>query len=262
MIELNTFENSKAEEYLLTIPNEYIDLTITSPPYDKIREYNGNTEFNLDVIIKELYRATKTGGVCVWIINDQTKNGSETLTSFKQAIQFTSAGWRLHDTMIYKKLIPPPIAGTRYQQCFEYMFVFSKGSPKTTNIELRERRNKCNDKRTYRKKKFSRDKDGIFNENDYFVKEFVPDDNIWEFYVGGGNSTKDKIAFKHPAIFPEKLVERHILSWSNEGDIICDIMAGSGTTLKVAKQLKRNYIGCESNKDYCEIIKERIKLVT
>lgn len=261
-LQLNNFENKRAEDYLKSLPDNCIDLTITSPPYDDLRNYKGDYDLDLDTIIKELYRTTKKGGICVWVVNDQTKSGSETLSSFRQAIKFNDAGWRVHDTMIYKKLNPPPNAGTRYQQCFEYMFVFSKGQPKTTNIELRERRNKCNDKRTYRKKKFSRDKDGVFNENDYFVKEFVPDDNIWEFYVGGGNSTKDKIAFKHPAIFPEKLVERHIKSWTNEGDVVCDIMAGSGTTLKIAKKMKRNWIGCEPSQEYCEIIKERINLVT
>ncbi len=260
-MELNTFLSEKAEKFLKKVPNNFIDLSIISPPYDDLRNYKGK-DFDLSIIIPELYRATKKGGVCVWVVSDQTKNGSESLTSFKQAISFVEFGWNLHDTMIYKKLNPPPNAGKRYQQCFEYMFVFSKGKPKTTHIQLRERRNKCNDKRTYRKKKFSRNKEGNFNENDYFVKEYVPEDNIWEFYVGGGNSTKDKIAFKHPAIFPEALVEKHILSWSNEGDVVCDFMAGSGTTFKISKKLKRNWIGCEPNKEYVEIINERLNLIS
>ncbi len=259
-MELNTFQNKKAEDFLEKVPDNFIDISIVSPPYDDIRNYNGK-DFNLNLIIKELYRATKKGGVCVWVVADQTIKGSESLTSFKQAIAFVEGGWKLHDTMIYKKLNPTPNAGTRYQQCFEYMFVFSKGKPKTTNIQLRERRNKCNDKRTYRKKKFSRDKDGVFNENNYYVKELVPEDNIWEFYVGGGNSTKDKIAFKHPAIFPELLAEKHIKSWTNPGDVVCDFMAGSGTTFKISKKLKRNWVGCEPNLEYCEIITERLKII-
>lgn len=234
-----------------------IDLTITSPPYDNLRTYNGYS-FDVKTLSKELYRVTKSGGILVWIVGDQTIKGSESLTSFKQCITFAEAGWLVHDTMIYRKLNPPPNAGNRYQQCFEYMFVFSKGKPKTTNILLRERRNKCNDKRVFRKKKFSRNKNGDFNENNYYVKELVPRDNIFEYYVGGGNSSKDKIAFKHPAIFPEELVKDHILSWSNEGDIIYDCFAGSGTTGKVAQSLKRNWIMSEISNEYEDIINKRI----
>lgn len=256
-MDVNAFLNESAETFLKKLPDNFIDLTVTSPPYDEIRKYSGFS-FDLDIIIPELYRTTKKGGVCVWIVGDQTINGSESTTSFKHAIKFVECDWKLHDTMIYKKLNPPPNAGKRYQQSFEYMFVFSKGIPKTTNILLRERRNKCNDKRTYRRKKFSRNADGVFNENDYFVKEQVPRENVWEYYVGGGNSTKDKIAFKHPAIFPEKLVEDHILSWTNEGDLVCDIFAGSGTTFKVAKLNNRNFIGSEISAEYCKIIKDRL----
>lgn len=259
-MEINNFYNEKAEDWLVKVPDNFIDLTVTSPPYDDLRAYNGFS-FDIDTIVKELYRTTKEGGIVVWVVNDQTSKGSETLTSFKQAIKFNDYGWLVHDTMIYKKLNPPPNAGSRYQQCFEYMFVFSKGKPKTTNIALRDRRNKCNDKRTYRKKKFSRDKDGVFNENDYFVKERVPKENIFEYYVGGGNSTNDKIAFQHPAIFPDQLATDHILTWTNEGDLVADIFAGSGTTLKMAKLNKRNYIGCEMSPDYCKIINERLKLI-
>jgi len=238
--------------------DEFIDLTITSPPYDDIRNYNGYS-FDFENTAKELYRITKKGGVVVWVVNDATKNGSETLTSFKQAIYFNEIGFNVHDTMIYRKLNPPPNAGTRYQQMFEYMFIFSKGKPKTANIQLRPRSNKCNDKRTYRKKKFSRNKDGEFNENDYYIKDMVPDYNIWDFYVGGGNSTNDKIAFNHPAIFPEELVKKHIITWSNENDIIYDPFMGSGTTSKMCVLTNRNYIGSEISEEYCNIEKERLK---
>ena len=259
-MEINKCYNERAEEFLKSAPDNFIDLTVTSPPYDDLRNYKGFS-IDLELIIKELYRATKQGGVCVWVIADQVKNNSETGTSFRQALQFIEHGWKLHDTMIYKKLNPTPNAGNRYQQCFEYMFVFSKGKPKTTNIELRDRRNKCNDKRTFRRKKFSRDADGDFNTNDYHFKERVPKENVWEYYVGGGNSTKDKIAFKHPAIFPEELAKDHILSWTNEGDLVADIMAGSGTTLKMARLNKRNYLGNEVSKEYCDIIDGRMKLI-
>lgn len=259
-MELNKIYNEDCLDTMKRMPDNFVDLTVTSPPYDNIRLYNGYS-FDFESIAKYLFRVTKKGGVVVWIVSDQTINGSESGSSFKQALFFINIGFKLHDTMIYKKLNPTPNSGIRYQQCFEYMFVFSKGKPKTTNIQLRPRRNKCNDKRTFRIKKFSRDMNGEFNENEYHVKEMVPKDNIFEYYVGGGNSSKDKIAFKHPAIFPEKLVEDHILSWSKEGDLIYDPFMGSGTTAKMALLNDRMFLGSETSEEYCKIANERLKLV-
>jgi site-specific DNA-methyltransferase (adenine-specific) len=268
-LELNRTYNENCLETMKRMPNDYIKLTVTSPPYDDLRTYNKNiggnkNEFNgysfpFEDIARELYRVTQKGGVVVWVVSDAVQNGSESGTSFRQALFFKEIGFNLHDTMIYRKLNPTPNSGTRYQQMFEYMFVFSKGKPTTTNIGLRDRNNKCNDKRVYRKKKFSRNKDGEFNENDYFVKERVPDFNIWDFYVGGGNSTNDKIAFEHPAIFPEELVKRHLESWSNENDLIYDPFMGSGTTSKMCLLSNRKYIGSELSLEYCEIERKRIE---
>jgi len=269
MVELNkTYNEDCLETMKRRIDDNFVKLTITSPPYDDLRTYNkkigsiqdkyNGYSFPFEDIAKELYRITKKGGVVVWVVSEATHNGSETGTSFRQALFFKEIGFNIHDTMIYRKLNPPPNSGTRYQQMFEYMFVFSKGKPETTNIGLRDRSNKCNDKRTYRKKKFSRNKDGEFTENDYFIKERVPDFNIWDFYVGGGNSTNDKVAFEHPAIFPEELVRRHIESWSNEGDIVYDPFMGSGTTSKMCILTNRKYIGSEINEEYCIIEEKRL----
>lgn len=267
-MDINKTYNENCLDTMSRMPDNFIDCTITSPPYDDIRNYNKkikglSEEFNgysfpFEHIARELYRVTKKGGVVVWVVNDATHNGSETLNSFRQALYFKEIGFRMHDTMIYRKLNPMPNSGARYQQMFEYMFVFSKGSPKTTNISLRERSNKCEDKRTYRKKKFSRNQDGEFNENDYYVKEMVPDYNVWDFYVGWGNTTKDDVAFEHPAIFPEELVKRHIESWTIEGDLIYDPFMGSGTTSKMCLLSKRNYIGSELSKEYCDIEEKRL----
>jgi site-specific DNA-methyltransferase (adenine-specific) len=266
-MEINKTYNESCLDTMSKISDNFLDLTVTSPPYDDIRTYNNNIknsdEFNgysfpFEEIARELYRVTKKGGIVVWVVNDAMSKGSESLSSFRQALYFKEIGFLVHDTMIYRKLNPVPNAGTRYQQMFEYMFVFSKGKPKTTNISLRQRSNKCNDKRTYRKKKFVRDKNGEFSEGDYFIKEMVPDYNIWDFYVGGGNSTNDKIAFKHPAIFPEELAKKHIESWSNEGDLVYDPFMGSGTTSKMCILNNRNYIGSELSEEYCNIEKERL----
>lgn len=267
-MDINKTYNENCLDTMSRMPDNFIDCTITSPPYDDIRNYNKkikglSEEFNgysfpFEDIARELYRVTQKGGVVVWVVNDATHSGSETLNSFRQALFFKEIGFKMHDTMIYRKLNPMPNSGTRYQQMFEYMFVLSKGAPKTTNISLRERSNKCEDKRTYRKKKFSRNQDGEFNENDYYVKEMVPDYNVWDFYVGWGNTTRDDIAFEHPAIFPEELVKKHIESWTNEGDLIYDPFMGSGTTSKMCLLTNRNYIGSELSKEYCDIEEKRI----
>lgn len=242
-----------------------VDLTITSPPYDDIYSYNGTLIWNFDVfkeVAKLLYDITDDGGVVVWVVNDQMKKGSETGTSFKQALYFMEVGFNLHDTMIYAKNNPVPNAKTRYQQSFEYMFVFSKGKPKTTNILKEPRSNKWNDKRCFRKeKRFNRDKDGQFSvikDFHFDINEHVPRRNIWYYSVGLNGSTKDREAFTHPAIFPEKLATDHILSWSNENDVIFDPFMGSGTTGKMALLNGRNFIGIEKVEEYYEVASKRI----
>lgn len=255
-IEINKVYHQKAESFLKIVPEEFIDLTITSPPYDKLRSYN-NT-FDLDIITNELLRATKPGGICVWIVSDQTKDFSETATSFKHALSFIATGWKLFDTMIWKKLNYMPGAKHRYADEFEYMFVFSKGKPKTFNpIKIRCKTAGKSQKwaeRPHESKLWK--KNGIEHRKtlDYKIKG-----NIWEYATGRGGSTNDDIAFEHPAIFPEKLVADHIKSWTNEGDLVNDIFMGSGTVAKVSSVTNRNWIGSECEKKYCEITNKRIE---
>lgn len=258
-MELNKIYNIDCVQGMNQLSDNCIDLTVTSPPYDNLRKYNGFS-WDFEATAKELFRITKPGGVVVWVVGDATIKGSESGTSFKQALFFKECGFNLHDTMIYEKHNPVPNARTRYQNSFEYMFIFSKGKPKTVNLLEEPRRNECNDKRTYRKKKFNREQDGAFaRERDYFVKESVPRRNIWTYKVGLYNSTQDKIAFQHPAIFPEQLAQDHILSWSNPGDIVFDPFIGSGTTAKMAILNGRKYIGFEISEEYCEIANKRIE---
>lgn len=259
MIDLNTVYNKCHLELMADMPEESIELTVTSPPYDGLREYEGYC-FDFKKCAEGLYKVTKKGGVVVWVVGDETKEGSETGTSFRQALYFMEIGFKLHDTMIYEKLNPPPNSGKRYQQTFEYMFVFVKGSggPMVANILKRKRRNSNNDTRVYRKKNFLRGKDGEFKKAKYFVKEEVPRGNIFSYMVGGGNSTKDKIAFNHPAIFPEALAADHVKSWTKEGDLVFDPMSGSGTVPVVCEKLKRKWIACEVSKKYCKYSELRI----
>ena len=219
--------------------SESIDLTVTSPPYDDLRTYNGYS-FDFESIAKELYRVTKLGGGIVWVVGDQTKNGSESGTSFKQALYFKEIGFNLHDTMIYEKnssTYPASVSGNRYSQIFEYMFVFSKGKPKAKLI--------CD-----KPNKWAGHKD-FSGKLKNPVPDFSPRTNIWR-YITSFNGVK------HPAPFPEQLAADHIISWSNEGDVIYDPFMGSGTTGYVAKKLNRNYIGSEISLDYCLIANQRI----
>jgi site-specific DNA-methyltransferase (adenine-specific) len=240
------------------IEDKSIDLTVTSPPYDNLRIYNGYV-FKFEEIAQQLFRITKDGGVVVWIVNDATINGSETLTSFNQAKYFVEeCGFNLHDTMGYCKTNPLPASPPhkRYAQQFEYAFVFSKGFPKTFNPIIKP----CKHAGA-RKKVGFRQKDGSIK---YKVKEIVTKKekvkgNLWFYQVGYMKSTKDKIAFDHPAIFPDQLAHDHIISWSNPGDVVFDPMCGSGTTLKQAAILGRNFIGCDISSGYCNLARTRIK---
>ena len=241
-------------EVMKSLPNQSIDLTVTSPPYDNLRTYNGYS-FDFEGIAKELYRVTKDGGVVVWVVGDATINGSETGTSFKQALYFKDIGFNLHDTMIYQKNSYPFPPSNRYYQQFEYMFVLSKGNPKTTNIQTQ----KTIWKKDTKEISTTRNPDGSVSSMKYAKgKDERKMDNIWLINTGYMRTTKDKIAYQHPAIFPEELVNRHILSWSNEGDMVLDCFLGSGTTGKVAKQLNRQFIGIEISLEYLNIAKRRI----
>jgi len=242
-------------EILKGLDSNSIDLTVTSPPYDDIRNYNGYS-FDFESLAKQLYRVTKDGGVIVWIVNDSTKDGTESGTSFKQALYFKEIGFKLHDTMIWHRQTAP-LTHKRYEQRFEYMFILVKGKIKTFNPIMV---NKIyEDKRTH--KTMRREKDGSYDIGFISNSTTKMHGNLWKIPTGGGHATMDKIAFKHPAIFPEKLAHDHIISWSNEGDTILDPFVGSGTTCKMAKQLNRKYIGIDVSQEYIDISKERIKLL-
>ena len=250
-------------EEMKKIPDGSVDLTVTSPPYDNLRTYNGNNalwgEHIWKSVIEKLYTVTKQGGVVVWVVGDATIKGSETGTSFKQALWAKECGFNLHDTMIYQKDNPPPVGGSnRYYQHFEYMFVWSKGKPVVFNPVTSARRNKWNDKRTERLKGFNRDKDGNFTKKKVSLVGDVKVGNIFKYVVGGGSSVE--FGTGHPAGFPEKLAHDHIISWSNEGDTILDPFMGSGTTGVACKNLNRNFIGIELDKEYYEIAKKRVAI--
>jgi DNA modification methylase len=252
-MEMNKIYNESNLETMKRMPDNFIDLTVTSPPYDNLRNYNGYS-FPFEEIARELYRVTKQGGVVVWVVGDATVNGSETGTSFKQALYFKEIGFNLHDTMIYHKLNPMPVKSNRYLPCFEYMFVFSKGKPNVFNA-IREK-TLATGKERYTG---TQQENGKFT--DYGKERNLERDryNIWSVKVGSNQTTKDKIAFQHPAIFPEQLANDHIYTWSNEGNLVYDCFGGSGTTAKMAHLLKRNWILSEISSEYCQLAQKRIE---
>ena len=247
-MEINKNYNENCLDTMASMKDKFLDLTITSPPYDNLRKYKGNS-FDFENVAKELYRTTKEGGVVVWNVSDATVNGSESGTSFRQALFFMDCGFRLHDTMIYEKASRIPTQD-RYYNVIEYMFVFSKGKPNALNF-IKDHKNKTFGAIKKADKCINKGK----NEKSgklIVTGEFSRRSNIWKYGTGSNDKTG------HPAVMPEKLANDHIISWSNENDIVYDPFMGSGTTAKMAILNKRNWIGSEISSEYCEIIKKRI----
>lgn len=244
---------------LMELPDNRVDLTVTSPPYDNLRTYNGNiSQWSFEkfqAIARELYRVTKKGGVVVWVVADATINGSETGTSFRQALYFKDCGFNLHDTMIWEKDTFNFPRSDKYRDCFEYMFVLSKDRPNTANL-VADRKNKWAggvvhgtsrgaDGKTFRKS----------NDKKQIVQAYGVRFNVWK------QATEKANRYGHPAVFPQKLAADHIRSWSNEGDIVLDPFLGSGTTALAAAELNRRYIGFEICEEYYEIAQNRLAAI-
>jgi DNA modification methylase len=249
---INQIVSGNCLDIMKTFPDGCIDLTITSPPYDNLMEYNGYS-FNFESIAKDLFRITKESGVVVWVIGDATLKGSETGTSFRQALYFKECGFNLHDTMIWVKSNPmPSFKAPRYNQSFEYMFVFSKGLPKTFN-PLKEKCKTAGQSYTSVKVMTNRKVPTrkILSEPKK-KKETKNLSNVWTM----GHAYKN---YGHPAVFPELLAENHIRTWTNLNDLIFDPFMGSGTTAAMALKTERNFIGCDISEEYVKIANERIR---
>ena len=255
-MEINKIYNENNLDTMAKMPDNFIDLTVTSPPYDGLRKYNGYV-FDFKNTAKELYRVTKDGGVVVWIVADGTENGSRTGTSFKQALYFIECGFNLHQRLFYEKSGPPP-DNTRYEETIEEMFVFSKGKPKTINL-IKDKKNNWSGTTTFGTKT-TREKDGtLTKKKSNIIAEYGKRTSVWRYDTGKNYTTKDEIAFEHPAIFPEKLAADHIYTWSDGNDLIYDPFMGSGTTAKMAFIHKRNYIGSELSKQYTDLANKRLE---
>ena len=235
------------------LPAGSVDLIVTSPPYDDLRDYNGY-EFDYRAVGEGMLHVLKPGGVAVWIVGDRVRNGSRSLTSFEQGLAFRDIGFRVHDVMIYRKKNTPFMRKNAYTNCFELMFILSRGAPKTFNPLT------CDTKRSGRETAMygkGTDGDGSKRRAMTLGKRKTRT-NIWSYAVGLGGTTRDKFAFQHPAMFPEALAQDHILSWSNPGDLVLDPMCGAGTTLKMAQANGRRWLGIEISDEYADIAKQRV----
>ncbi len=255
---LNNITAGDCEILLQDLPENSIDLVVTSPPYDNLRSYHGYN-FDFEPIALRLSKVIKPGGVIVWVVGDATIDGSETGTSFRQALRFMGFGLRLHDTMIYQKPGMRYPDSMRYNSVFEYMFILSKGSPKTFNPIIDKKNIYAGGKiaRAHQLRK----PDGEIGPNSAYKndpnRKISPvgcRDNVWVISSGSENAK----GRNHPAAFPEKLARDHILSWSNPGDIVLDPMCGSGTTCKMAKEHGRQFIGFDISEEYCELARKRV----
>lgn len=251
---INQVHHMSALDLLARLPDASVDCVVTSPPYDNLRTYNGYS-FEFEPIAHETYRVLKPGGVCVWVVGDATVNGSETLTSMRQALYFVDVcGFRMHDTMIYQKDgEQPQLPYVRYGQRWEYMFVMSKEQPAVTNIILTPKTGKVTYSSTRRQvdgsttKKVVREGGGTIG-------------NIWRIATGYMKTTSDKECYEHPAMFPEELSRRHIETWTQPGEIVLDYFGGTGTTAKMARQHGRDYITCDISAEYCDIMRKRLAM--
>ena len=264
-MQINTIHNQSCITGMQEMDENIVDLCLTSPPYDDLRTYNDSSKWDFEVfkqVATNLYRVMKVGGVVVWVVGDGVVKGSETGSSFRQALYFMDLGFKLHDTMIYEKngvSFPAKRDGNRYSQIFEYMFVLSKDSkPKTANL-ICDKPNKWAGWQPWGKK-VMRSKDGKLVERQQKpTPKFSPRNNIWKYNTGKGYTTKDDFAFEHPAMYPELLAQDHILSWSNENDLVLDPFTGAGTTPTISKELNRNFIGFEIDENYYNIAQRRLK---
>jgi DNA modification methylase len=245
-----------AVKNLHVVNSDSIGMVLTSPPYDDLRNYEGFPKPDYYAVAEALMRVVRPGGVVVWVVGDKTVDGDETLSSFKQALTFKQMGWRVHDTMIFAKNNPMPgDVGLRYRQEFEYIFVFSKGKPTTFNPLMMPSKSAGEKFQSFRSTTEGR------SDVDEGIRTTKPErkrGNIFHYNVGTASS-RDKIAYEHPAIFPEQLAEDQILSWSNPGDTVLDVFSGSGTTGKTAVRLGRNFIGIDISEKYNQIARERIE---
>jgi DNA modification methylase len=270
MIELNKVHLMSNIDGMKEMDAQSVDLIVTSPPYDNLREYNGSSSWNFDVfkeVAEGIVRVLKPGGVVAWNVGDaviQNMHGKKSGpslsgTSFKQCVHFMELGLNFHDNLIYEKHAARFASGVnslRYTGIYEYVFVLSKGRPNTIHL-IADRPNKGAGK--VFKRDGGRGTDGERIKGDGrtgVIHDFGVRHNIWRYVTSFGSGQTNKKAYKHPAIMPSPLVSDLIKSYSNEGDLVLDPFMGSGTTAREAHALGRQHIGFEIDPTYHALCEE------
>lgn len=254
---INTIICGDAVEVLKTLPDESVDLVVTSPPYDELRVYNG---FSLDLhaVGVELYRVMKDGGIVAMVIQDSTKDFGKSLTSFRTIVDWCdNIGFKLFETCIYHK------NGTegawwksRFRVDHEYMPIFLKGrKPQYFNKEPLKIPSKHGGK--VMSGSGNRKTDGTTTA--VVRREINPmkcRGTVWDYLMAGD---KNPLKRRHPAVFPDKIPFDFIKCFCPEGGVVLDPFVGSGSTAVMAKVLERKYIGIDISREYCDLAEERLE---
>lgn len=260
---INTILHGDSAEVMQSFPDKCIPLTVTSPPYAKMRLYGGHdyTWETFKSVATQLVRITMEGGVICWVVRNQIVKERENLQAEKEKLFFADdLGLWPHQTIIgAPKGVPLP-QSRRYASNFDYVYVFSKGHPRIVNI-IRDRRNsRFGDLKSNRLIRESNGSERLACGGEYAIAKWGFRSNLWSYSTGGNHTATDRISAKHPARMGEPLAEDLIISFSKPGDLVFDPFAGAGTSLKMALLNQRQWLGVEIFDEYVELIEKRMRL--
>ena len=255
--ELNRVYTGECVKRMKYIPNNSVDLIVTSPPYDELRDYKGNSSFDLHQVGIEVFRVLKEGGIAAMVIQDQTKNFGKSLTSFRTIIDWCDEiGFKLFETVIYRKNGSEGAWWTkRFRVDHEYMPIFLKGErPQFFNKEPLKIKSKHGGK--VMKGSGSRKTNGETQETvTRAINSMKCRGTIWNYLMAGD---KNPLKRKHPAVFPDKIPFDFIQCFCPENGIVLDPFTGSGSTLVMAQKLGRYFIGFDIEESYCDVANQRL----
>lgn len=245
-----------AIEHASTLASDSVDLVLFSPPYDGVRDYRGNWTLDLPALGSELLRVVKDGGFAVMVIADGTKNQRKSMTTFRTAVAWEDAGWSLFESVIYSRDGRPGAWwATRFRVDHEHILMFYKGKrprPVTHHDGLRVPSKHAGKKWTGTQ----RLTDGTLVKTSATVAADKCRGTIWHYATS--NSEGNRTKAKHPATFPDALARDVILALSAPGDVVYDPMMGSGTSVVIAAQEGRRWLGNDFFAEYVEIAQQRL----
>jgi site-specific DNA-methyltransferase (adenine-specific) len=244
---------------MATLPDNCIPLTVTSPPYDKLRRYGGQrwSFETFEKVARQLFRLTMPGGVVLWVVQDGTVDGSLTGTSARQWLYFQQIGFDLNSVLILATR-GWRSQTSRYANQFHFGFVLSKGRPRAFH-PIRDRINSTAGQRLRCSRRSASGEAVTTYNGDRRLGLHGYRANVWFYDVGGGKSTKDRYASRHEALMPEQMARDLIISWSRPGDLIFDPFCGAATTCKMALLSHRHYLGIEAHALYYRLALRRMR---